>query len=362
MTYLTLANLIPYLLDNQYLSYQMVVAGDVAAQQMLGRNTSFYLKNPYDKDLFIKQAEPSSPINAEFMKKEAYTYQILKTFETYKAFSPYLPHLYNYDPQQHLLVIEAITGTKNLYEFYLQQKTFSPEIAELQAFVLAAYQVTIPTELYQHEWMQVFPAQLPSIFSMFQPEYAEPYHNAASKEIIELMRSQVELVQLVRQLRQEWQISTLIHGDVKWNNFLVKQENNALQLWLIDWEMSDVGDPLWDVAGAIQSYLSGWILSLDKNNALLAEPLPEMDFMQLEHMQASAGAFWEAYVKHRQFTNEEKTILLEKTLRYTALRLIQTNWENSVFTGELSANNMRLLQFSMNLLKQPNQFIQPIFG
>ena len=330
--YLTLNNLIPYLLDNQYLSYQAVVAGDVEAHQMHGRNTSFYLKNPHDKDLFIKQVESSPPTNAELLRKEAYTYQILKGLEVFQSFSPYLPHLYHYDQSQNLMIIEGMAGAKNLYEFYLQEKTFSLGVASLQAQVLAAYQVTVTKELYQHEWMQVFPVQLPSIFNIIQPDFAGAY-NQASKQLIELIQNEPELVQLIMQLRQEWKVDTIIHGDVKWNNFLIKQNEDSDQLWLIDWEMSDLGDPLWDVAGVIQSFLSGWVLNLDQHQTLVAEPMPDMDFMQLEQMQTSIYMFWESYVEQRKFTDEEKAPTLEKALRYTALRLIQTNWENGIFTG-----------------------------
>ncbi len=52
--------------------------------------------------------------------------------------------------------------------------------------------------------------------------------------------------------REAWEPSCLVHGDVKWDNCLITlQPPDPPTVMLIDWELSGVGDPAWDVAAAM---------------------------------------------------------------------------------------------------------------
>ncbi len=51
--------------------------------------------------------------------------------------------------------------------------------------------------------------------------------------------------------RRAWRPDCLVHGDVKWDNCLVEQAVDGPHVVLIDWELSGLGDPAWDVAAAL---------------------------------------------------------------------------------------------------------------
>lgn len=54
-------------------------------------------------------------------------------------------------------------------------------------------------------------------------------------------------------MRAAWAADTVIHGDVRFTNVLIRSSGEAL---LVDWESAGAGDSRWDVAGALQEYLS----------------------------------------------------------------------------------------------------------
>lgn len=56
--------------------------------------------------------------------------------------------------------------------------------------------------------------------------------------------------------RSLWQATCLVHGDVKWDNCLVDLTATPPVVRLIDWELSGLGDPAWDLAAAMASSIA----------------------------------------------------------------------------------------------------------
>lgn len=54
-------------------------------------------------------------------------------------------------------------------------------------------------------------------------------------------------------MRDTWTSDVTLHGDVRFANVLVRPHGVAT---LVDWEYAGAGDALWDVAGAVQEYVS----------------------------------------------------------------------------------------------------------
>jgi Phosphotransferase enzyme family len=56
---------------------------------------------------------------------------------------------------------------------------------------------------------------------------------------------------------RRWKCSSVIHGDIKFDNVLV----SGTRLSLIDWELACIGDPAWDVAGVVDGLLLPELIS-----------------------------------------------------------------------------------------------------
>lgn len=67
------------------------------------------------------------------------------------------------------------------------------------------------------------------------------------------------------ELRAGWRRCGVIHGDIRWDNALVVPGGRP-QVVLVDWEFVDVGDPAWDIAGAVADALVYAVLPLDHGN------------------------------------------------------------------------------------------------
>ena len=91
-----------------------------------------------------------------------------------------------------------------------------------------------------------------------------------------------------------------MHGDVKWDNCVVYPARPAtaasLRLKIVDWELSDIGDPRWDVGALLQAYIAFWVFSMRISTDCRWRSLPNTAQYPIENMQPSIRAFWQAYV------------------------------------------------------------------
>ena len=119
---------------------------------------------------------------------------------------------------------------------------------------------------------------------------------------------------------------------------------------LIDWEIADLGDPLWDVAGVFQSYFCAWVLSFNNQSIQQHQQMPGMEFLTMEAITPVVKLLWETYASTQKYSNSEAREKLLKTLSYTAARMLQTAFENNMAQPQISANSTRILQFCHHLL------------
>jgi aminoglycoside phosphotransferase (APT) family kinase protein len=179
-----------------------------------------------------------------------------------------------------------------------------------------------------------------------------------------ILQKYPEFQQTLDLLRGRWQISSLIHGDIKWDNCLVHapEESGEVQLKIVDWELADFGDPCWDVGAVFQAYLSCWIMSLPIQGDAPPAQLVQRAQYPLEAMQPALRSFWQAYGAARQLDDKQKGELLERCVQYGAARMIQTAYEYLAFAPQITASALYLLQASLNILTQPREAIQHLLG
>ena len=105
----------------------------------------------------------------------------------------------------------------------------------------------------------------------------------ANSELIRMLQTQNGCALDLIRLHADWRVETVIHGDIRPDNVLVRKARGELpwEVRIIDWEMVQLGEPAWDLAGACKAFARSWVdsmpmtadLSIDERMAQASFPL-----------------------------------------------------------------------------------------
>lgn len=363
----TAENIVHYLTDKNFIATESVVDGDFTVVDMTRRNRNFKIIRKQDKGYFIKQVKNYDPQSVSSLTREAHSYYLAQNDNSFKGIAELMPRLVHHDPALNILVLELFPGSENLSEMHLRLGMFPNYIAASLGTSLGIYHRDISLTINEVRSKKLFPEALPWMLTI-NPQYIQQIKNADPNFYLffSIIDKYPEFLTSIEKLRNEWQINSLIHGDMKWDNCIVYKDSNAatenLKLKIIDWELADLGDSSWDVGAVFQTYLSLWVMSIPvtvQNNSQQSEQLAKY---KIEDMQPAIKSFWNAYTTTMSFDKTSQTTLLEKCCKYGAIRMIQTVYEQMHVTKQLSKNAVYLLQVSLNILKNPSEAINALLG
>ena len=357
---LTQEHLCYYLLERKSIEEEVIVNGDYIVVPISGsRNNLFKVLCKSRKSLFIKQPSKFDAVTTSVLTREANTYRFLSQSTMYPKVSSCLPAFFDHDKSRHTLTVEYFPGASSIHAYFVKHKSYFPELAIQQAELLHSYHTPIP----EGTDTSIFPKALPWVLQVFDfpPGQLFPGQKA-NEELMAIVYNNTELKSEFDQLKKDYKMTTLIHGDIKWMNFIIYPHEGGQKQSLIDWELADIGDPLWDVAGLLQSYISTWVFSFDNTDPRSTQLKENMKSFDIADMQTSIRSFWKTYCQLMGYNaSMEKEVLL-KSLRLTAARIVQTSIEGVVFTPTVYPNNVRSLQLAFNILKSPEGAAKDLLG
>ena len=343
---LTKKNITYYLLNKGFLNPDAFITGDYTLTQTMSRNSIFKVQHQNSTGLFVKQLLTQDQTNSYLMQKDATSHYLIHHSTIYEKISGHIPKYFGYDPTHNILITEYFKETKSVHELVFEKKEFSEVHAKQMASILASFHFDITKEVKDNTSLQFFNAQIPWILNLGN------LHNSNSEKIENSVLLEIhkhpELVKKIDKVASKWETYSLIHGDIKWLNFIVLPHEEELKL--VDWEIADLGDPLWDVAGVFQSYLTSWVLSFDNQNVQQHQKVKDTDFITLENILPVIKIFWDEYAKLQKFTPEDYKMKLTTTLSYMAVRMIQTAFENNMSQPKIYPNSVRIIQFCDHIL------------
>lgn len=342
---LTKKNITHYLLDRGFLNGESFISGDYMLSQTMSRNCIFRIEQQKTNGLFVKQLINQDSTNSYLIQKDATSHYLIHESDLYKETSSHIPSYHGYDPTHNILVTEYFANTKNIHEVIYQDKALSKSHAEKMASILASFHFDITKEIKGNTSLQFFNKQIPWILNMGNLNNSDP-KEIKNSVVLEIHKHQ-ELVKKIDKVASQWETYSLIHGDIKWMNFIVMPNDDVK---LIDWEIADLGDPLWDVAGVFQSYFSSWVLSFNNQSTQQHQKIEGTEFITFDAILPVIKIFWNQYAELQKFSTEENKEKLVKTLSYTAVRMIQTAFENNMAQTQILPNSVRILQFCDNVL------------
>lgn len=351
--------MVRYLLERGLLSHAAVVDGDVTVVERARRHTNFTVLRQRGPGLFIKQMRPDQSNSAQTLQKEAAFYGVIAGDPALAEVHALMPRFHAYDPESHLLIVELLAGAEDGNEHHARLGKFPVETARMIGAALARYQSASRSDLALRPAGVMFPRMPAWILSFHTfPDAAMQGMSGANGQFASILRSTPDFVQALDRLRATWRYETLIHGDMKFENCMLTTDG----LRIVDWELADIGDPLWDAGSIVQAYLNWWI-----SGTQIAPGAPLMlsatsSMYPLESVRPAIQAFWNEYATGMRFAPHELEEKLERTIACAGARLLQTVYESSAYSQALAPHAMLEVQASMNMLRQPRVAAAELIG
>lgn len=359
-------SVVHYLLQRGFVSFDIAVGGDLIVLKTPRRNHNFKIMLRRRPGLFVKQAQQWDSHAISTVQREGWCYSLAKTVPEFAPLLDLLPDFYWYDSVRHVLVLELLSGYENLAVYQSRERAFPVEIAETLAETLGRYHLGTRGKLETLPQASIFPRTTPWALSMHrqQAEWFSSF-SAGNAQLLELVKKYDQFAIALDELVKSWNHNSLIHGDIKWDNYLVRPATDSrakCSLKLIDWELADIGDALWDVGAILQSYVSHWINSIPVSPGATVEQLMVQAPFPLEVFHPAMNAFWHRYTEVAEIPSASKRELLDRSVRYGAARMLQTAYESLSFSAQIHSNAIYLLQASMNILLNPEEAAEQLFG
>jgi Phosphotransferase enzyme family len=337
---LSLDNLHFYLLENGTLDTASLVDGSYTASQSKTRNITFNVTRKNGKHLFVKQLTQFDTPNSYILQKDATCLWLIKNEPAFAALSQYVPSYFGYDTENQVLITEFLPEARNMEMFLRLENGELPLFTETLCNILAALHIPLTETLLNVPSMRFFQKQIPWVMNLGIPNTGA---QQTGSPVMQTVLTNPDFQAMLRDARNRYDFTSLIHGDIKWMNFLVNGPKGREKINLIDWEIADIGDPLWDVAGIFMSILMMAVAESpyqpkDMSGFPINEPIKA-----LAPCWPLMAGFWRTYLQKINYTLHDTSAGLEKALHFTGARLIQTAIEYNMHSNELNPNANRLL-------------------
>jgi aminoglycoside phosphotransferase (APT) family kinase protein len=329
-----------YLAGKRLIDISRAAKGDFEIESLLRRHQCFIARQE-DCAYFLKAAMDSSRAKALF--NEARLYGLLNGPD--QCFS-YVPQIIDHDQLQAILVTEWVDG-KPLRELVHETETIPSSIARGVGACLGRLHSSPipPPERLPY-------VSLPWIFSIHQPDLGFVNEmSVATQGLVKIIHGDEQYRDFITTAREIWRFDAVIHNDVRWDNFLVCARGD--QVWLVDWELGGVGAATWDVGGVIAEFLSVWLHSIPVIPHSSTEDWAGLADIPLQTLLPALADFFESYLATNRGVVADLQNWLDKAVRFSALRLIQSAIEQSQLSSALSSYPLLALQLSMNILQSP---------
>lgn len=348
--------ILAYLLRCNLISSERIVDSDLLMEDVSARNSNCKVVSEHGPSYLLKQGVGADRIAT--LEREAAVYKMFWSGGAGNRFCCYLPHLIDYDKDQHLLILEFLLDAETLWERHLRIGRFPGLYGAELGIALSQLHTDYTVDKLSEEQYSRLQKQPAFILSLHRPHlrYIDEA-SSANLRLIEIVQRFSQYGEALDELRAGWRPSCLVHGDIKWNNVLVVPASNRARrspsLRIVDWELSMVGDPCWDVGSVFSDYLSFWLASIPITGEESPDRFLRLARYPIRKMQPAMHDFWNAYARGMGLSQVEREHWLIQSVRYAAARLLQTAYEEGQLALRPTGNVICLLQLSLNMLLKP---------
>ncbi|MEM9061501.1 MAG: aminoglycoside phosphotransferase family protein [Pseudomonadota bacterium] len=351
-----------FLIERGLLSAKDVVAGEVTVLEAGRRCRNFKIMTGAGGGFFVKQVRSAAADAIHTLNREAQLFTLIAGRDEFVALRRIVPKFRHYDPTRTALVLDLVPGGENVNELHWRLGRFPPEVGELLGRGLGTYHADTASLKAALE-SGIFPAQKPWVLGL-SPQSLSPldqFGPGVGPEMIQMLRARPLLLAHLAQLGQGYQFDALVHGDMKWDNFLIFPATpaGAHDFKAIDWELADVGDAAWDIAAIFASYILYVVLS--QNHVPPAGDAPRED-RQLGAAKPAMRRFWEAYAETRGLTGQLAEFGGLRCMAYLSGRLVLSVFEGLINATLPMAQAEYLMGLAEQIAMQPQKAADDLMG
>jgi len=350
-------NLAYYLVRRRLITTEAVVDGDLTIIEDHRRNKNFRIRSRRG-GLFVKQLRLHDPKLVAELTREATCYWTVANEPSLAGLRPLVPGYRDYDVANHVLVTEYYDDHTSLQIHRHQAKSYPPgSCATIGAILAKVHDRRLPEVMERAMNASALSESSPWVLRIFR-DGRLPFDVPSDgiRRYFDSLRSIPDLATHFERLLRGWEATTLIHGDVKWDNFIFSGgDGGAPSIKLIDWELAGLGDPAWDLACALSAFYTARFIEV------ASSPAP-VDFAGLDVTpdRPELEALWSGYLRERGVDQEEQRPLMERAMAYYGARLLQTGFEYLWSSASVPPVIDRLVQQSLGILRQAEALASPV--
>lgn len=330
---------VPLLIRLGLMDAAVVADSEINVRGLAGRHQTFQVLIGDADGFFVKHADGLFPRDRDLLAAEA---EFHLATARYEPVGRLVPELITWESEEAILVTRLLVGYRSLRD----EVRFRPPHR-----VPVGYWRLIGAALARcHDWRGPEGAVMtPSVWTTLRP---------APAHLTTLTRGELAVFQVLRDsalnravasLQNAWEPTAFCHGDIRPENVLVIERAGERDVRLVDWELSGLSDPLWDLAGALAMAI---MLTLGRRCA---------GDVDLPVVQAASRAAWSGYLSHRQPVGRPggtATALAQ----LVAARLIVSALESAATVNRLSPEAVSYLQIADNVLRDPRRAVVGLFA
>lgn len=325
---------VPYLIRIGLVDAAAVAASEIIVRGLPSRHQAYHVEIDDTDGFFVKHADGLVPRDREVLAAEAEFHEAAARHGPGGCLAP---ELVRWDSETSVLITRLLVGYRSLRD---EVRSRPPQRVPI------GYWRLIGEALARcHEWPGPEGATTtPSVWTTFRPD---PAHLATltlgELAVFQVLRES-SLRSAVASLQDAWQPTAFCHGDIRPENVLVIEREDERDVRLVDWELSGLSDPLWDLAGALAAVMT---LTLGRRCA---------GDLDVPVVQAASRAAWSGYLSQRLPEGRPggTTAALAQLI---AARLMVSALESAAMVNRLTPDAVSYLQIAENILQDPHRAV-----
>ena len=351
----------PYLLAQKLIDKSAIIDGELKITNAARRNRNLLVEEQRSGGYLLKQQDDLDEGYGTLQNEAAFYTYCLKHLPD-RRLKDFLPEFVCFDAERNVLVLRLLRHVKDLWQHYRNYDNdhFPIEVPRNLGEGLALLHHSFRSKgsrehicgwrpMHSIPWIMLVHKPGPEVLSKL---------SVANYETLCILQDQADLTKRLDRLRFSWQPETVIHHDIRGDNVLVLQapedhKETEVRIRIVDWEMIQIGDPAWDLAGVLQDFVLFWIASLPIANVASIEEAISQATYPWTTIQLAIRAFWAGYGRFLNPNAGDAVSLLLRAVVFSAARLIQSAYEMSYNESRLAPQAVLLLQTSSNILNEP---------